>query len=64
MRHRINQTESLERRLGVEAQSLRSEVRGTTSGIERERLMRRARDAEAASHMNAWLHSPGLRAPT
>jgi hypothetical protein len=26
-------------------------------------LLRRARQAEAASHMNDWLKSPGLRSP-
>jgi hypothetical protein len=27
-------------------------------------LIRRARQAETASHINEWLNSPGLRPPT
>ena len=34
---------------------------GTSPGLECERLIRRARQAETASHMNEWLSSPGLR---
>ena len=33
-------------------------------GTARELLLRRARLAETASHMNEWLHSPGLQPPT
>jgi len=32
-------------------------------GPEREELLRKAREAEAAAHMNDWLTSPGLRPP-
>jgi hypothetical protein len=62
-RRRFKQTESLEQRLVEEATKLRKEAQGTPPGIERERLIRRARQAETASHMNEWLTSPGLRAP-
>jgi hypothetical protein len=30
----------------------------------RELLLRRARQAETAAHINEWLRSPGLRFPT
>jgi hypothetical protein len=43
---------------------LRKEARGTPHGLQRERLIRRARQAETAAHINEWLRSPGLRAPT
>jgi CRP/FNR family transcriptional regulator, cyclic AMP receptor protein len=36
---------------------------GTSPGLECERLIRRARQAETASHINEWLSSPGLRTP-
>ena len=31
--------------------------------IEREELLRKARQAETASHVNEWLSSPGLQPP-
>jgi hypothetical protein len=61
-RHFI-QTESLEVRLANEATKLRKEAKGTPHGIDRERLMRRARQAETGSHLSAWLSSPGLQPP-
>jgi hypothetical protein len=63
-RRRFKQTAPLEQRLTEEAQRLRKEARGTPPGIERERLIRRARQAETAVHIQEWLTSPGLRAPT
>jgi hypothetical protein len=62
-RHHFNQTASLEARLADEATKLRKEARGTPPGIERERLMRRARQAESGSHISEWLRSPGLQPP-
>ena len=54
----------LDKRLAEEAQRLRKEAEGTPRGVERERLIRRARQAEAASHIREWLNSPGLKPPT
>jgi hypothetical protein len=62
-RRRFKQTETLETRLTEEAASLRLEARGTPPGIERERLIRRARQAETAAHVSEWLRSPGLQPP-
>ena len=62
-RRRFKQTVPLDQRLMAEAERLRKEARGTPPGIERERLIRRARQAETAAHMQEWLSSPGLRAP-
>jgi hypothetical protein len=50
-------------RLANEAAKLRKEAQGTPHGIERERLMRRARQAETGSHISEWLRSPGLQPP-
>ena len=55
--------DSLEDRLAEEAAKLRKEAKGTPPGIERERLMRRARQAESGSHISEWLRSPGLQPP-
>ena len=54
----------LDTRLSAEAERLRKEARGTPPGVERDRLIRMARLAETASHMNQWLSSPGLMVPT
>jgi hypothetical protein len=57
------QTPSLEQRFAQEAVRLRNEARGTPHGVERERLIRKARQAETASHLSEWLRSPGLQPP-
>ena len=62
-RRRFTQTTSLEGRLADEAKRLRKQAQGTPPGIERERLVRSARQAETASRMNEWLTSHGLQAP-
>jgi hypothetical protein len=62
-RRRFKQSEPLENRLADEAAKLRKEAQGTPPGIVRETLLRRARQAEAAAHMNEWLSSSGLQAP-
>ena len=63
-RRRFKQTTSLDQRLIAEAQRLRKEAKSIPPGIERERLIRRARQAETALHLTEWLMSPGLRAPS
>lgn len=42
---------------------LRKEAQDTPPGIESERLIRRARQAETGSQMSEWLTSPGLQPP-
>ena len=56
-RRRFTQTTSLEERLAKEAKRLRKQAQGTPPGIERERLVRKARRAETASRMTEWLAS-------
>ena len=63
-RRRFKQVDPLSKRLSEDAQRLRKEARGTPPGVERDRLIRRARFLETASHMSEWLSSPGLKAPT
>ena len=53
-RRHFKQTTTLEQRLLDEAGRLRKQAQGTPHGVERERLLRRARQAEAASQVNAW----------
>jgi hypothetical protein len=63
-RRGFKQIDPLDKRLAEEAQRLRKEARGTPPGVERERLIRKARQAETAFHINEWLSSPGLKSPT
>jgi hypothetical protein len=60
---RYKQTGPLDQRLQEEAKRLRKEAQGTPPGIERDNLIRKARQAETASQMNEWLTSPGLASP-
>jgi hypothetical protein len=59
---RIEQFTSLEERLAERAQELRAKAKAL-HGIERDHMMRQAREAEIAAHMNEWLSSPGLQTP-
>ncbi|WFU37447.1 hypothetical protein QA640_23490 [Bradyrhizobium sp. CB82] len=62
-RRRFKQTQSLEERLSEQAKRLRSEAKLLPPGAARDEMIRKARQAETASHMNEWLTSPGLRPP-
>jgi hypothetical protein len=64
LRRRIKQSTSLEERLAAEAVRLREKAISLPPGIERERAIRKARQAETGSHISEWLRSPGVRAPT
>ena len=60
-RRRSAQPVSLYQRLNEEAQRLRKGAKGSQPGIERERIIRKARQAETTSQMNEWLkpsHAP------
>ena len=63
-RRPFKQTRTLTQRLADEATRCREEARALSPGRRREMLLRRARQDEAAMQMDAWLRSPGLRAPT
>jgi hypothetical protein len=62
-RRRFKQTKSLEERLAEEAKCLREEAKLLPPGAEREKLIRKARQAETGSHVSEWLRSPGLQPP-
>jgi len=59
----VKHTTSLEDRLVEEAKRLREEANSLPPGIAREQAIRKARQAEAGSHISEWLSSPGLQAP-
>jgi hypothetical protein len=62
-RRHFKQTKSLEVRLAEKAKRLREEAKLLPPGAQRNEAIRKARQAETASHMNEWLTSPGLRPP-
>ena len=62
-RRHFKQTQSLEERLSEEAKRLRAEAKMLPPGVVRDEMIRKARQAEMASHLNEWLTSPGLRPP-
>ena len=55
---------TFEERLAEEAQKFKEAAEQQPPGsLARELLLRRARQAETASHIHDWLISPGLQAP-
>jgi hypothetical protein len=62
-RRRLKRTQTFEELLAEEAARFRIAADELPPGTARELLLRRARLAETASHMNDWLHSPGLQPP-
>jgi hypothetical protein len=63
-RRHFKQTALLELRLEEQAKRLRQEAKGTPPGVEHEKLIRRARQAETASHISQWISSKGLQPPS
>ena len=63
-RRRFKHTKTFQERLAEEAVRFREEAEKLPQGsMARELLMRRARQAETASHIDDWLRSPGLQPP-
>ena len=63
IRRRVKQTKSLKERLLEEAQNLRQGAELLPNGPVREAALKKARQTEAAAHMEDWLNSPGLKPP-
>jgi len=62
-RRRFKQSQTLKQRLINEVGRLRDEARSLPPGRRREMLLRRVRQDETAIQIDAWISSPGLRAP-
>jgi hypothetical protein len=63
-RRRVKHTASFEQRLAAEAQKCTEAAEKQPAGSHaRELLLRRARQARSAAHINDWLTSPGLQPP-
>ena len=63
-RRRFKQTTSLQERLAAFAESARNKAIALPPGSEQDDLLERARQADTALHIEDWLNSPGLKAPT
>jgi hypothetical protein len=63
IRRRFKHTKSIKERLLEEAQNLRDEAKLLPYGPLRDAVLKKARQTEAAAHMDDWLKSPGLRPP-
>ena len=50
-------------RVAKESALLREEAETKPPGKERDALLRKARQADTAAHINDWVHSAGLRPP-
>jgi hypothetical protein len=64
MRRRpLKQTTSISEKLFASAKAMRDRATRLPSGLERDALLRRARRAETASHLEDWANSAGLQPP-
>jgi hypothetical protein len=59
----IKHESSLDERLAEQARHLRDQAKKLRPGGQRDDLIRKARQAETAASMSAWLSSPGLQPP-
>ncbi|SHN83107.1 hypothetical protein SAMN05444170_5402 [Bradyrhizobium erythrophlei] len=62
-RRRFKQTTSLKDRLASFAEELKAKAKRLRPGPEQDALLKRARQADTASHIDEWANSPGLRPP-
>nr|WP_246801298.1 hypothetical protein [Bradyrhizobium genosp. L] len=64
IRHRVIQTETFEERLAGRAKDLRDRAKVMPHGVEKDALLKRARQAESGAQISEWLRSPEIRAQT
>jgi|HubBroStandDraft_5_1064220.scaffolds.fasta_scaffold1242817_1 cell division protein FtsB len=62
-RRRFKQTTSLNDRLATFAEQLKAQATKLRPGPQQDALLKRARQAETASHIDEWANSPGLQPP-
>ena len=56
-------SESLQDRLTAFAQETRDKASLLPPGLEQQEMLRKARQADTAAHLDDWLNSPGLQSP-
>lgn len=62
-RRRFKQSSSLKERLFSFAKEMRARASQLAPGPEKDELIRRARQADTASHLDEWANSSGLQPP-
>lgn len=62
-RQRFKQSDSLRDRLASFAKEAIDKASHLPSGPERDELLKKARRADTASHIDEWANSAGLRSP-
>jgi hypothetical protein len=62
-RRRFKQTLTFPDRLKTFAEDLKAKAAELRPGPERDTLLKKARQAEIASHIDEWANSPGLQPP-
>ena len=63
-RRRFKQTTTLQERLEAFARDLSRQASILPEGEQREALLKRARQADVAAHIDEWAQSSGLQPPT
>lgn len=63
VRRRFKQTASFRDRLKTFSAELKAKASELRPGREKDELLRKARQADTASHIDEWANSPGLRSP-
>ncbi len=63
-RRRFKQTDTLQDRLAAFAKEARDKAATMPAGVDRDDLLKRARQADTASHIDDWVSSTGLQPPT
>lgn len=62
-RRRIKQQLSLNDRLKIFTDQLKAQASRAEPGPERDALLKKARIADTAAHIDQWANSPGLQPP-
>ena len=62
-RRRYKQTQSFQDRLALFAQDARERAADLPPGAQQDDLLRKARQADTASRLDAWANSTGLQPP-
>jgi hypothetical protein len=60
----LNKSPTLFERLSEEKKRLEIQLGHVGPGTVRDKILGKLRQLDAAAHINEWLSSPGLRAPT
>jgi hypothetical protein len=63
-RRRFKQSQSLKDRLASFANEARKRAEDLPPGPAKDDLLRKARQADTATHLEEWVNSPGLQPPT